>query len=157
MIPRPRQAAALVLILAAWLLLMVRISENKWEHKKVTVINGIPGEHRKPPDESENLTALAAEQARRADRVRALCGEMAAGRVGVRRGQQVTDPASGKSHLAWGNEVWVARDPRYSQTLRLSSHLLWPPRRLAYCWIHKVHCSSVYSSPHSCLQVASTA
>ena len=55
-----------------------------------------------------------------------------------RKNVWIKDP-SGRSHLAYGNEVWRSSGSgQFDQFLQISSHLVHRgTRNISYCWIHK--------------------
>ena len=88
----------------------------------------------------DQLEIVTLEQRRRVEHIRDVCH-----RWKEKREEKVLDSgpvwvqdSPGRSHLAFGNEVWRSESGDFDQHLKLSSHLVhWGRPAISYCWIHK--------------------
>ena len=98
-------------------------------------------EHQNTDTDMMKITAL--EQQRRAEHIKTVCHDWEDKKAGGSPGPAWLEDRSGRSHLAFGNEVWRSSLSQFDQELQISSHLLHRgPPNISYCWIHKGRLSS---------------
>ena len=87
--------------------------------------------------DKDKMEMIALEQQRRVDHIRTVC-QYWEKKVTGSPGPLWLEDRSGRSHLAFGNEVWRSSEPRFDQELQISSHLVHRGQsNISYCWIHK--------------------